>query len=345
MKDADGITWQPDRVIPIGDTFDWAYGDGNNPYNTVYQHSDFTSAYEYNKNGHTRKLKERESYTKPWGRTWHFKWGTLKDDSGKALAFPRRVDGANNVDTNYFFQQRSVLNEVLFMASETPSGRIEKAAGYGAGAINADKLKAGIYTDDLGNQHSGKYLIMVEPGAYMPINGIFTAFTMRDAMAMGKGGPTSTAPAVVASVANALQLENKGNYKDLGLKWHDTYNYTNIRTADSAQFGKIREHAGIGLVWFTGQKQQALPVINYYYNVQESEVERDTKTNKIKSIDFDKVFSRGADYSGKAIPVGNKYTATAVSSPEENKQQSYTLYQGYLANKEEIQGNLDKSPE
>lgn len=339
MVDADGITWQPDKVIFIGDTFDWAYGDGKNPWNTVYKHSNFTSAYNYNNNGHTKKMVEGVKYT-TYGRAWLFEWGTLKDDNGKALAFPRRVDGANNVDTNNFFQQRSVLNEVLYMAKETPSGK--KEVGYGAGIMNVDRLKSGMYKNYYGDELPGKYLIMVEPGAYMPINGIFTAFTMRDAMAWGKGGPTSTAPAIVASVANALQLQDrgdKGNYKDLGLEYKANKVYGNIRTADSAQFPDIRKHAGVGLVWFVNETE--IPVINYFYNLKEDEVIRNEK-DEIIAIKPE-AFQRGADASSKVIASGTTYTAPAKSSAD-GVSKTHILYQGYLSNKDELQGNLDKSP-
>lgn len=338
MVDADGITWQPNKVKFIGDTFDWANGDGNNPWNTVYKHSNFTSAYEYNRNGHVKKISEGGIKYTTYGRAWEFTPGSLKSDSGAALTFPRRVGGANNVVTRDFFQQRSVLNEVLFMTKETPTGRTEK--GYGAGIMNVDRLKSGMYMFEDGTELPGKYLIMVEPGAYMPVNGIFTAYTLRDALAWGHGGPTSKAPSVVGDLANALQLESNAHYADLGLEYSNSQKtFGDITNTMSGQFPAIRKYAGVGLVWFVNETE--IPVINYFYNLKESEIERDAAGNVIKIKP--EAFERGADASSKVMAAGTTYTAPAKSSAD-GVSKTHILYQGYLSNKDELQGNLDKSP-
>lgn len=343
--DADGITWDENKVIRIGDTFDWALGDGNNPYNTVYKHSRFKSAYDYHKDG-SADMTEWSSYTKPYGQTWFFQPGSIKGDNGQTLEFPRRVGGANNVDTKYFFQQYEVLNEVLYMAGETASGRAEKKEGYGAGAINVTKLKAGIYTYEDGYQEAGKYLIMVEPGAYMPINGLFTAFTMRDALAWGRGGPTSVAPAVVADLANALQIEEDSNiYHDLGLKYHDK-EYGNITSAMSGQYGSIREHAGLGLIWYNESMQ--LPIINYYYLLKPGEYEIGTVGGEGAEASIggvvvkEEALTRRANTADEVENAGKTYEADRFRTKVINgKEVEFMLIQGYLESVDTIGGYLD----
>lgn len=89
-----------DKVKLVGDTFDWAIGDGTSPGHQVDQHSDWTNAYQYNRNGHTKKIDTNKQKYATYGRAWHFEPGSLKNDAGGDLQFPCRAGGKNDVDTN-----------------------------------------------------------------------------------------------------------------------------------------------------------------------------------------------------------------------------------------------------
>lgn len=353
--DFDGITWAQDKVKLVGDTFDWALGDGTSPGHQVDQHSEWANAYEYGKNGHSKVIGTGKQKYAVYGRAWHFEPGSLKNDAGGDLQFPCRAGGKNDIDTNVFFQQRATLNEVCFMAKESPAGKLE--TGYGAGVMGVERLKSGMYMDSFGDEYAGKYLIIVEPGIYMPIEGVYTAFTMRDALAWGYGGPTSKAPSTVAAAANALQLQDKGDYVDIGLKYAPPRTFTNIGNDMAGQFGAIRESYGVGLVWFNEGGQ--LPVINYYYTLTEEDIEGtglvlsddgsclETESGEALSKRdamelFKTLLDRAAD-DGKRVEVaGNKYDAPPQDTIPSG---TYDLICGYVQNKKLTAGNLDIQPD
>ena len=335
--DTDGITWDPYKVKQIGSSFDWAYGNGLNPKYLPVQHSNFTNAYYYNKTGYVDRMGIDNSYEN-WGRSWLHNDGDLVSSSGKVLQFPRRVGGANKVDIKSFFEEYPTLNQVLAIVKQTPKG-IEEVTNGCLGDLDVKTVQKGIYLYENGSKEYGKYVILVEPGVYMTIKGVYSAFTLRDALAWGRGGATSEAPSAVASIANSVYLQqNAGTlFKDIGLEYSKHEEFSNVTNNLSAsQYDRLKKTEGVGLVWFTPEQPQT-QIINYYYVLQPNEYEVIDGKIKIKQ----EAFERRADTADEEL-VPSAYEAPSNKTKKVNGvERKFVLAQAYMESVDDVDGYMD----
>lgn len=337
----DGADWSGDGVIQIGKSFDWALNDGNNPLSDVVQHSNFTSARDYFKNGNSSEEMGRSQSYYASNQVFQIGNGTLKDNNGAPLTFPRPVNDANSVDVKYFFNQDEVINEVAWLCKVSGGAT---SGETGLGALSKDLIKQGIYINKEGVAQQGAYLLTVESGVYSPLKDVFSAYTMRDAINWGSGaGKTlSESPATAAWAAQAIVLEENMNYPSLNLVYKPPYtgemsgswvkNGTNQNTARSSY--------GIGAFMFWSDAQQ-LPAISYYYDLTEDEIERKTNDDGSKTVVIkSEAIQRKANTATNTPVVGTAYKANPVSSPNASQKQ-YRLIKGYVTNRDVLDGNLD----
>lgn len=176
--DEAGYDWSEGQVVQVGDTFDWAKNDGKNPDIAIVRHTNFKNALEYYWKGYNATLTDDRdgfsdrTYTSPYGGG---AWGNVFGYSG-SLAFPCPVGNQGGTNIKEFFKNDSVLNMVVSMLAETPSGKKQMNAKWGTYfAQDINNIKTGAYKDEYGQIRYGRYLFIIEPGAYVTLNGVGTA--------------------------------------------------------------------------------------------------------------------------------------------------------------------------
>lgn len=176
--DEEGYKWTDGAIEQVGDTFDWAKNDGKNPDIGIVRHTGFKNALEYYWKGYNANLiddrggwSERPYTTQAGGGAW----GNVFGYSG-SLDFPRPVGNQGGMNIKEFFKNDSVLNMVVSMLAETPTGKQEMLAKWGTYfAQDINNIKTGAYKDEYGQIRYGRYLFIIEPGAYVTLNGVGTA--------------------------------------------------------------------------------------------------------------------------------------------------------------------------
>ena len=378
----DGADWSSSQVKHLG-TFDWVAGgtDEYNKYNpsaTVIRHSNYKNAIQYHSNGNTNSMGTVANYyaTSSNGSTKIVRaYYTLKDNNGNPMAFPRPVGKAQakGTDLKKFFTQDETINQIQYILNYT-TGRY--GTKQGLDGVSRDELKNGIYKLNSGIKVQGSYLLTIEPGVYMPVQGVYTAFTMRDALAWGQfnNAAVDWAPYAVEVAAQAAVLEPGMNYPALGLSYREpvanmspdgTHNYLR----NEANWATMRSSYGIGaFMWYSDVQQ--LPVINYYYDLDEEDFVRagllltpdeedstlyhiyDADGNELSIYEaitnYPEVVNRKADNASTAAVTGNTYIAPreseAFSSSDDGKRgqvKTYNLIAGYMTNKQVTAGYLN----
>lgn len=271
----------------------------------------------------------------------------------------------NGVDAKEYFMSYSVYNELLYACQSRAGGMTVNSPQW----QGVDEMEAGIYRDKFGVYHYGQYMILLEPGLFCSINGKSGAFTLRDMMVMHDNGSSILRQLVDPSRNLANSLYTKLNWAMFGL-------VNNGVTRITARVREVKEicwqNMGVGVVQFDVAKQQQLPVINYFYDLTASEIENsDVKCEQtlngrpIDSYDSEdlewydeddfenhytittpvlaqdtSLYNRRANNSTKELAAGNEYKAPLNITLKDGK--TYQLIMGYMLNKNDVAGNLDK---
>ena len=175
--DAEGYDWAKESIKQIGNTFDWAKNDGKNPDIGIVKHTGFKNAFDYYWQGYSANLMDDRVYSaRPYtNQAGGGAWGNVFGYSG-SLDFPRPVGNQGGMNIKEFFKNDSVLNMVVSMLAETPTGKQEMNAKWGKYfAQDINNIKTGAYKDEYGQIRYGRYLFIIEPGAYVTLNGVGTA--------------------------------------------------------------------------------------------------------------------------------------------------------------------------
>lgn len=358
-----GISWDKNDVVKVGGTFDWSTANGANPQFRVAQHSAFKSAYDYHLDSSGKMGPSSNPYIgtyEGWGKSWQYQDGLLKSNTGAPLTLPRRVgsDGfSNTVDVKYFFTQDSVLNEVIVLAKEGTDSytKAQRDGNWGVGCLNKEDFKAGIYKNEYGFEEYGMYVLIAEPGIYQYIRGVYTAYTLRDALAWGKGNTAvSWANNAVAYIANALHLEGNQEPVGIGLKYQTPKVYTGNMVQNFGNHQHLKDTMGVGLVWFPPEQPQT-QITNYYYVLKEGEYgepkleqvaeptdgEEPEEPTKKSGVIYSSAFERTANTADEEL-VPSKYEAPSKRKKNVGgTEYEFTLLQGYLESVEEVGGYMD----
>lgn len=369
----DGADWT--KVIKVA-TYDWASA---NPAYKVVQHSNFTDSLWYYKNGNSDAMSDRYDYyaktsTSPLGRVF-VNYASYKNDAGQTMSFPLPIGTSASSTTNVktFFTQSEVINQALWLAKVANGSYTNQSSGFGK--VGEKDYKNGIYYSKLGTVQQGTYMFTVEPGVYTPVNGVYTAATMRD-IVNWKGNDTilgdtsGVAPSLARNTATSVMLEPNMKYKGLGLEYRPLDpgiqgDYSWMRNNRDI----MRSSYGIG-VFMQWSKVQQLPVINYYYDLTEEDFVRagllltpdeedstlyhiyDADGNELSIYEaitnYPEVVNRKADNASTAAVTGNTYIAPreseAFSSSDDGKSgqvKTYNLIAGYMTNKQVTAGYLN----
>lgn len=175
--DEEGYKWTDGAIKQVGDTFDWAKNDGKNPDIGVVKHTGFRNALDYYQKGYSANLTDDRVYSaRPYtNQAGGGAWGNVFGYLG-SLDFPRPVGNQGGMNIKEFFKNDSVLNMVVSMLAETPSGKKQMQAKWGTYfAQDINNIKTGAYKDEYGQIRYGRYLFIIEPGAYVTLNGVGTA--------------------------------------------------------------------------------------------------------------------------------------------------------------------------
>ncbi len=372
----DGADWASPQVVHLG-TFDWAQAGGYNPSADVKVHSNYTNALDYNQGGNQNRMASTYDYyaQNSNGSTKCVQaWYTLKDNSGNPMTFPRPCGESRSqtTDVKKYFTQDEVISQVMYITKYVNN---TYGTGVGFDTVKPSEFKKGIYKDKFGNVSYGTYLITVEPGIYMPLKGVYGAWTMRDALAWGNSSGSVTgvgyAPSNVARAAQAVVLEPGMNYPVLGLSYKPPYtgDMGSSYVKNPANYATMRSSYGIGaFMWYSDAQQ--LPVINYYYDLTEEDFVRagllltpdeedstlyhiyDADGNELSIYEaitnYPEVVNRKADNASTAAVTGNTYIASreseAFSSSDDGKRgqvKTYNLIAGYMTNKQVTAGYLN----
>lgn len=256
--------------------------------------------------------------------------------------FPILVgDRANGVDPKSYFEMDDAISEVLH--------EVQASMGL-TNTIEVKDVKNGVYKDADGYETYGQYIILLETGIYLTLNGVYTATTTREALLLKEKG------------VNALSQNIASPYKDSANKlyilkpWYmlrldGSYGGNSVSSFWGADKGLLRDKFGVGIVEFKSVEKAAIPVVNYYYDInegdlasiglsvdEEKKVVVDSEGNAITTYDllneYGEIFARKADDAKRVENASNVYTAPSEDS-------GYKLLAGYMTNKEVIAGNLD----
>lgn len=380
QNDEGKVDWNnPEYVQQIGVTMDLRHPRYLNPrYGTPTVYSNYDSDNGGNTSrGYKMQLEEKQKHTYISGNNWGKRQmtvsakapGKTKEEAAKnqaTMQFPiLHTDHKNGVDAREYFTSYSVYNELLFACQSRDPDLTQTSPAW----QGVDEMEAGIYRDSEGKYHYGQYMILLEPGLFCSMNGQSAALTLRDMMIMYKNGSNILTQLLDPSrnVANALYVkESWGMFNLKGgspLGEHVYVRENQERCWDSL---------GASIVWFDPAKQQQLPVINYFYDLSASEIENsDVKCEQtlngrpIDSYDeedlewYDEddfenhytittpvlaqntsLYSRRANNSTKELAAGNEYKAPLNITLKDGK--TYQLIMGYMLNKNDVAGNLDK---
>lgn len=259
-------------------------------------------------------------------------------------------DKANGVDPEAYFSDDGVLNEMLY-AVQNASEFAGEDGGPNQG--RPGNIKNGIYIDQNKNEKYGQFIFLLEPGIYVTLNGTTIATTVREGLKLGQQG----ADALKAIIKTPYKNASNGLYVKKSwpmLKLDGTSGSNSISDFWGTSPSTITKKFGAGIVEFTAIKKPALPVVNYYYNLTEADLDRaglalasDGKTVIVKGDEtetpvtgeqmeqyYGEVFNRKADNATSFNPKSlTEHEAPAMEG-------EYQLAEGYMTAKEEIGGYL-----
>lgn len=285
------IDWSAADVQQIGKTFDWT--SSAQVSSKVINHSNFTDAKKYKELGYNCKMVGDGEYNSPDsdGDPRALYCDTvLKTDWGDDLAFPKPINNTS-FSGQYikdYFGSRSVLNEVLWNLKKSNAGNSQ----YGINGITVDWLNGGYFIDDTGHKIPKAYLLIIEPGQYAYVNGVMSAYTLRDAIAwriyernlyinsnIDINEPLGNNPKDSVRLANSLTLDENTNYEQIGLKrGAENNNLSESSLKDIRAVEKIttdndlKSFYGVGTIVYWGDgtpiedPYPPLPIISYYYD-------------------------------------------------------------------------------
>lgn len=188
--------------------------------------------------------------------------------NAKTMEFPILFTPAKNgVNAKDYFMSYSVYNELLWATQSRayPEGARDNVPWQGV-----DNMKKGIYKDEFGVDHYGQYMILLEPGLFCKIGGQKAALTLRDMMVMHSAGHPILRNLVDPSRNLANSLYTELNWSMFGLKANGVKRISG-RVRENT--GVCWESLGVGVIQFDIAQKQQLPVINYYYNLNSTEIE------------------------------------------------------------------------
>ena len=224
VADGSNVNWNADSMEQIGQTFDFALADGNNPYYVVTRHSGFKNAIWYFNKGYkdTDTLKTQDYYSA--GRVIGAKDNVYTDNEGNPMKIPRPVANASGTgnDVKHFFSQDTVLNDIAWNL-KVMQGLVDNPNAYkidrNLANLNADVIKSGLYEKQNGEKKAGGYLLIVEAGAYTNTAYGYTATTLRDSL-YTDNDIYRKAPAVLNWISQAVILEPNMDFsKQMGLSY------------------------------------------------------------------------------------------------------------------------------
>ena len=354
---AENGDWENSAGIQqIGATLDM-YNPKAGPTKTVTYVSDFSSksnkpGFRINANTATAYNSGEQVAFGNYGYE-HMKqyWGVSPKemDNGQTLEFPILIGAkANGVNPKTFFSAKSVINQMLYVT--------QYAGGtYGTDAYlgNASDIMDGIYRPTKGNIKYGQFMFLLESGIYLNINGQYSATTTREAAQL------DSKLSYVLSNNIAWPYKDSANNLYINDSWpmlklDGTSGANSISSFWTANRSLTNKKFGVGIVTFKSISKPALPVVNYYYNLTEADLDRaglalasDGETIIVKGDEtetpltgeemeqyYGEVFNRKADnaksFNSESL---TEYTAPATEG-------EYQLAEGYMTAKEEIGGYL-----
>lgn len=346
-----------DNIVQIGTTLDLRsteFEKLNYGIPTIY--GDFTdaknSAKEYRMDGNNKfNANSGSAYNQKTipnlvpGKT-HAEY---EKNAGKAtLQFPILFTSKeNSTDPLDYFRHWSVRNEIMFSIQEAKWGSRENAPYW----VEAGDLETGMRPTDMGARKPGQYIMIVENIIFFKSDGIPAVVTLREAIRLADTGSSILGDMAtpITNMANSLYLTKDWSMLNLwgatGINGEGNNGATNQIPAKSIKANKILadQKLGVGIIEFTAAKQVGIPIVNYYYNLKESEVEwaLDPDGNQVAVSAKLEAFDRKAD-NAEPLPSSADYIATPKFTPVNNPEAGeYTLIKGYIANTDVNKGYLD----
>ena len=279
-------------------------------------------------------------------------WGVSPKemDNGQTLEFPILIGAkANGVNPKTFFSAKSVINQMLYVT--------QYAGGtYGTDTYlgNPSDIMDGIYrTKDGKTVKYGQFMFLLESGIYLNINGQYSATTTREAAQL------DSRLSYVLSNNIAWPYRDSANNLYINDSWpmlklDGTSGANSISSFWQTDRSLTNRKFGVGIVTFKSISKPALPVVNYYYDLTEDDLDRaglalasDGKTVIVKGDEtetpvssedmaqyYSEVFNRKADNAKSDNPKSlTEHEAPATEG-------EYQLAEGYMTAKEVIGGYL-----
>lgn len=265
------------------------------------------------------------------------------EKSGRTVSFPVLLD--KNTDQKsieaYFKDNWYVYNDILFRAQASKAGlntsEESKTAGSTPGWQQVVNMERGWYENEKGEFEQGQFIFLLEDGIYCKANGQSAALTMREAYHLdGINKFLSAVATPIMNLANRLYVSK--DWPMLGLKGlqEQGFQIPNKNSLRSKQ-GIALDKLGAGVVEFPVGKKTGLPAINYYYDIELS----DLTVNPDGTVSVNKdALERKANNSKRVDTMGNTYTAPSIDSPN-GSTEKYTLIKGYITNKDVVEGYID----
>lgn len=354
---AENADWEKGPVVQVGRSVDMC-STACNPSGTIERTSDFSAKWKAN-NGFDITANTATAYNS--GAPLQFGSYQYKVQSeylpitnnthSKGTPFPILFgDKANGVNAESYFSDDGVLNQMLY-AVQNASKFAGEDGGPSQGKVS--NIKNGIYIDENGNETYGQFIFLLEPGIYVTLNGTDIATTVREGLKLGEQGADALKAIIKTpykNAANGLYIKKSWPM----LKLDGTSGPNSISSFWDSSASLIRSKFGAGIVEFTAIKKNPLPVVNYYYNLTEADLDRaglalasDGETIIVKGDEtetpltgeemeqyYGEVFNRKADnaksFNSESL---TEYTAPATEG-------EYQLAEGYMTAKEEIGGYL-----
>lgn len=261
MLFAENGNWKDGKVYQIGRTIDMCNPDAG-PSQAVGFVSDFSSKYKtsfgYEITGNTATAYNDGAELK----MGNYAYSAWKDYYPVGVInntpFPVIVgDRDNGVDPKSYFEMDNAVSEVLYAT--------QAAMGITQGNITVDNVKNGVYKNSRGYEVYGQYIILLESGIYVLLNGSYAATTTREALLLKERG--SNISSYIASpyknIANGLYIL-KPWYM---LRLDGSYGANQVSSFWGANTGLLKDKFGVGIVEFKSVERPPNKVVNYYYDL------------------------------------------------------------------------------
>lgn len=254
----------------------------------------------------------------------------------------------NDVEPVEYFRNVSVQNQVLYKVQD----HIPEAD-----RVQYKDLASGMRKDSMGTEKPGQYIEILEPVLYGKNrnDGAF-GYTLREIIRVANSGSSiyTDFSSILPNMANSLYI--KQDWPMLNL-WGDTGYDAALKPANNGATNRVSsisrnailvdQKFGVGIIEFTAAKKASLPVINYYYDLKQNEVEwaTDDTGNQVAVSSKLSAFDRKAD-NAEPLTSSGDYTAPAKFTPTNvPNAKEYTLIKGYIANTDANKGYLDAKKE